>query len=1265
MANIQNKKTKYIFGAGLLVCCALLLVVFTATTKAAWEEPQSDAPEANIFTPLHVGPDNQAKKGSILLDPLYTPTDSIPSINYPLEVRGSNDVFINNLEVTAGGSVAVDTDTLYVDGDNHYVGVGTTSPSALLEVANAGVAIGSNDEPVTSYGLAISNATQYGLYAYTQADDQPSVYGYSPDNPGVYGFNTSDGTGIYAESESASALVGSVDSPLRDSGTIKAGVYAYAHGLGAWAGYFEQRVYGSQETVASSFVASRLPDSQVPQTAGWEPQKIEGAVRPVLDQAVFDGEYIWIEDETVGWDLEPYFLLIDPETGSLVDEFRVLSSGGIDAHYPSEMIYEDGYIWVANGYTDSRGISRIDPATHQATVFEVGTRPGGFDGTIDLVYDTTTNPGTPYVWVLGYDDGADVYSNDDNSYYITRLRPDTGDYGFCTDAGYDDPATCAGVGTWTEYLTFNGFCTDSQYTDQASCTANFFSWIDTGTTCQTDDGGGNEIVNIPTGLTSGGGELWVSFAGSGTNFAAGIGSFDPSDPMGTLAVGCITDAVNDYHSLYDITYGDGYIWAGGGDDPVTEQSIIYRFDPADIPGSVTEYKGGTYMNSSSVVDQIEFDTTSSGEPFVWAKNFYKMVKFSINASDDLVVAHRYDESPLNLRDFIFDYRDTNDPFIWATYSGSGAIMRHRINAPYDGTIYLPKGANSSGMVFDGTYVWTANDGSNTVSKFRIEDGTKVGDYIAGWFPLQMIFDGQYIWTINDDNDGQNQWDLTQVRASDGIKVGEYNTVEFNFRNYTRLDMAYDGQYIWITDADAGTIRIIDTDVLGPDDNHCDFSGAGCSGVDTCNLGAAVGPSQLAYDGQSMWVTHKDNKISQVSYDGSDCSIDKTITLDAVASDDYNIQEIYYDGTYLWLGTARMDDYGNSIYRINPDYADNNVVGKYQVYNDPGTCQGGDRQDLFCHSNEDCPGSTCDAVFSNVEAIIFDGVNLWIKHGGRNASPGSSVCNDGVDNDGDGLCDEFGCGAMAADPSCSSLHDMHETSLCNDGIDNDNDGYIDLADSECSDANDNTEGEALFGDGLGLVECRDGLDNDGNGMCDFDGAAGMPGCSGRPDPNCSSPTDLNEFQQSYFHNSYISRIQVATGQLVESYRYDYYSQGQNYNKSRGSLVFDGRNVWLGDGTNNNDYIIRKFYAGTELVNGNAMDSVMLQNKWPGQAQPGSFSISGLASFGQQLWVEGDLVVLGNQWGGSSDQLRNFGVGCDNGEFVKGVDTNNYRLQCRPL
>jgi len=80
-----------------------------------------------------------------------------------------------------------------------------------------------------------------------------------------------------------------------------------------------------------------------------------------------------------------------------------------------------------------------------------------------------------------------------------------------------------------------------------------------------------------------------------------------------------------------------------------------------------------------------------------------------------------------------------------------------------------------------------------------------------------------------------------------------------------------------------------------------------------------------------------------------------------------------------------------------------------------------------------------------------------------------ACNDGIDDDGDGLVD------FPNDPGCASADDLDERSpllVCDDGVDNDGDGLIDFpADPDCASPLDPTEYTDSDGDGV-----PDSLDN---------------------------------------------------------------------------------------------------------------------------------------------------------------------------------------------
>jgi hypothetical protein len=78
----------------------------------------------------------------------------------------------------------------------------------------------------------------------------------------------------------------------------------------------------------------------------------------------------------------------------------------------------------------------------------------------------------------------------------------------------------------------------------------------------------------------------------------------------------------------------------------------------------------------------------------------------------------------------------------------------------------------------------------------------------------------------------------------------------------------------------------------------------------------------------------------------------------------------------------------------------------------------------------------DPLFRSAEAYVA----MWER------IDNGPECEDGIDNDADGLVD-------LGDPGCASSGDLSERSAllsCDDGTDNDGDGFLDALDDECTD-----------------------------------------------------------------------------------------------------------------------------------------------------------------------------------------------------------------------
>ena len=110
-------------------------------------------------------------------------------------------------------------------------------------------------------------------------------------------------------------------------------------------------------------------------------------------------------------------------------------------------------------------------------------------------------------------------------------------------------------------------------------------------------------------------------------------------------------------------------------------------------------------------------------------------------------------------------------------------------------------------------------------------------------------------------------------------------------------------------------------------------------------------------------------------------------------------------------------------------------------------------------------------------------------------PGYAQCSDGQDNDGDGKWD------YPADPGCTDNSDNDEYNApppsvyaCSDGADNDADAKVDMADPGCTGPTDNDEWNLA----PVAAACGDGTDNDGDGKIDL------------ADPGCVNTADTDEY-----------------------------------------------------------------------------------------------------------------------------------------------------------
>jgi YVTN family beta-propeller protein len=188
-------------------------------------------------------------------------------------------------------------------------------------------------------------------------------------------------------------------------------------------------------------------------------------------------------------------------------------------------------------------------------------------------------------------------------------------------------------------------------------------------------------------------------------------------------------------------------------------------------------------------------------------------------------------------------------YVWTANNGVGenTVSKFDVDSMQLIASY-PVGNAPDGVAFDGTYIWVTNSYSNNVMKLNRETGEIVRTYPTGVYPLSIIFDGKDMWIGNGEIASASEpplatASLTELRANGGVNLGTFAS-----GNAVR-GLAYDGTSIWAcNDADntVTRIRVSDGAYLG-----------------TYPTGKA--PRAIAFDGERMWISNSgENTLTVLS-----------------------------------------------------------------------------------------------------------------------------------------------------------------------------------------------------------------------------------------------------------------------------------------------------------------------------------------------------------------------------------------------------------------
>jgi YVTN family beta-propeller protein len=92
--------------------------------------------------------------------------------------------------------------------------------------------------------------------------------------------------------------------------------------------------------------------------------------------------------------------------------------------------------------------------------------------------------------------------------------------------------------------------------------------------------------------------------------------------------------------------------------------------------------------------------------------------------------------------------DTNHNSIWVSLFQSQSVVEVDRNTCNAVRFVSSGGTNPDGIAYDGTYIWVANNGSNSIAKINAGTGALVGTFGTGVAPRGVVWDGTSIWVAN-------------------------------------------------------------------------------------------------------------------------------------------------------------------------------------------------------------------------------------------------------------------------------------------------------------------------------------------------------------------------------------------------------------------------------------------------------------------------------------------------------------------------------------
>lgn len=264
------------------------------------------------------------------------------------------------------------------------------------------------------------------------------------------------------------------------------------------------------------------------------------------------------------------------------------------------------------------------------------------------------------------------------------------------------------------------------------------------------------------------------------------------------------------------------------------------------------------------------------------------------------------------------------------------------------------GAQPSALVFDGSKVWVASSGENTVQAIEVVTGIADPALSVGRSPADLVFDGKRIWVANA---GDNT--LQAIEAASG-KIGRPIPL-----NDTPRFLTYDGKRVWVTSGD-DYVQAVETE--------------------TGNVKAPVKvgeiPTGLAFVKGKVWVANKNDATLQ--------SIDpETGTVGEAIAVGLNPDFLTADGEKLWFGSGpfgaiRSFDPMNNHFGGDPSGDNVEILNLSFDGSQLWAANGNSTIQMVDPSTTKRVGTPIQ-VGSSPADVVFDGERAWVLNSGDNTA----------------------------------------------------------------------------------------------------------------------------------------------------------------------------------------------------------------------------------------------------------------------------------------